>query len=78
MKQRYLVLYDYGQGGLWGYVLAETAEDITRRFPELVVVNEVPDWMGGDLEVRLRETEEDIDSPRGGLLANLLSNRSDA
>ena len=59
-------------------MLAETAEDITRRFPELVVVNEVPDWMGGDLEVRLCETEENIDNPRGGLLANVLSNRSDA
>ncbi len=29
MKQRYLVCYDYGQGGVWAYIAATSPEKIT-------------------------------------------------
>ena|SRR5579884_3569201 len=64
MKRRHLVVYDYGQGGIWGFILAELAEEIHRRYPKLIVVksarlaewgatsallsNTKPCWRAGD------------------------------
>ena len=42
MKRRFLVNYDYGMGGAWALVLAESTEDLVSRFPELTVVTEHP------------------------------------
>jgi hypothetical protein len=39
------VLYDYGQGGVWAYLLADSAEEIRREFPMLRVYEEPPVWM---------------------------------
>ena len=33
MRRSFLVLYDYGQGGVWAYLLADSAEQIQTRFP---------------------------------------------
>jgi hypothetical protein len=55
-KRPFLVAYDYGMGGLWAYMLAESSEDIARRYPSLVVVTERPDWMDDIQEDRLRRT----------------------
>ena len=45
MKSEYLVAYDYGMGGLWAYVRAESEAEILAAFPELQVVHERPHWM---------------------------------
>lgn len=45
VKSKYLVLYDYGQGGVWAYLLAESADAIRREFPALRVYEEPPGWM---------------------------------
>ena len=45
MKRKFLVLYDYGQGGAWAYLLADSVDEIRRRFPALRVFDEPPDWM---------------------------------
>jgi hypothetical protein len=74
MKQPFLVCYDYGQGGLWGYIRAGSADEITRRFPELAVVSAPPAWVTQEDEARWRLREEDLDSP-SGLLADLLEQR---
>src|SRR5262249_2283848 len=42
----FLVCYDYGTGGLWGVLVAPSASAISARFPEVVVVERRPDWMG--------------------------------
>lgn len=73
MRTRFLVVYDYGQGGLWGYVLADSPEEITQRFPELQVVAERPDWLDEEYEAKLSADEEDIDAPGPGLLGILLA-----
>jgi hypothetical protein len=73
MKQRYLVVYDYGQGGLWGYVLAESADDIERRYPDVRVIEEAPAWLDAELQAKLLAREEDIDKPGVGLLGTLLA-----
>jgi len=59
-KQRFLVLHDYGMGGLWWRISARSAREVAERFAELEVVDTpaVVEEVGGwELE------EVDIDSP---------------
>ena len=70
MKQRFLVVFDYGQGGLWAYVWADSAEAIGERFPELEGFRRAPDWMTPEVQEQLRTYDLD-DDPRG-LLAEIL------
>ena len=73
MPRRYLVVYDYGMGGLWAYVIASSATQILDAFPELKVVHEQPEWMDdaecGRLDVL------DIERP-SGLLSQILADRT--
>lgn len=41
----YLVCYDYGTGGLWGVLIAVSADAIRAKYPELGVADSVPAWM---------------------------------
>jgi hypothetical protein len=76
MKSRYLVVYDYGMGGVWGYVLATSAEEIEARFSELQVIPEVPSWMSEDDRASLERTAQDIDEPGEGPLTSILGRRT--
>lgn len=42
MKRQFLALYDYGLGGRWALVRAESVDEIRVRFPELKVTDERP------------------------------------
>lgn len=50
----FLVAYDYGMGGVWAFARATSAEEVTRTFPELAVVNVRPDWMTAEVEDEMR------------------------
>lgn len=54
-KQRFLVVYDYGQGGVWAFVWARSEDEIHRVFRDLEVVESMPSWLTGD---QLASTEE--------------------
>jgi hypothetical protein len=54
-KQRFLVVYDYGQGGVWAFVWARSEDEICRVFRDLKVVDPVPSWLTGD---QLAATEQ--------------------
>lgn len=75
VKQRFLVVYDYGMGGVWAYVEAESAEEIVEKFPELSVVSETPAWMSEKDRQSLLARTYDIDEKNFGLLADLLDQR---
>ena len=61
-KQTFLVVYDYGQGGIWAFVWAESADDIHERFRDLEVVTTRPLWLEGDSLARIeQEMTFDID-----------------
>ncbi len=45
---RFLVSYDYGTGGLWWFVRAESAEQIREASTALTVHEAVPEWMRQD------------------------------
>jgi hypothetical protein len=64
VKQRFLVCYDYGMGGRWGYVLAESPEDVAAKFPELTIVDEEPSWMTDEDRKRFDRDVEDIDDAK--------------
>ena len=68
MKE-YFVLYDYGQGGLWAVIYAESAQRIKDRYPQLQVFDHPPETLSSDLIADIRRTSVfDIhDSPAGWL-----------
>jgi hypothetical protein len=72
MKKDFLVVYDYGMGGVWAFIKARTKEEITQKYPELIVYNdqELPAWMSDEYCNRIRSiaTFEIDDPPSGWLL----------
>ncbi|MGI5146298.1 hypothetical protein ACQEVC_07880 [Plantactinospora sp. CA-294935] len=77
MKQEFLVVYDYGTGGVWAYIVAESEEQIAQHFPELRVVSIRPGWMDEREETSIRERLTiDIDDLQHQFLAALIRARS--
>lgn len=52
--REFLVVYDYGTGGIWGFARARTEAEIVQAFPELKVCNETPAWLTHDEEPKVR------------------------
>ena len=67
MKQSFLTVYDYGQGGVWRVLLADSADEVVSRYPELKVLAEPPPWMSAeelyDIEARSTLDIDDQDDP---------------
>ena len=62
-KRRFLVVYDYGQGGVWAFVWARSAEEIRRTFRDLRVVESMPPWLTGEeLAVTEQRMTFDVDN----------------
>jgi hypothetical protein len=73
VKECHLVVYDYGMGGIWLQIWAESGAEIERRWPALKVVQPGnPEWLTQErfAEDRgwAREMEFDIDCPTGFLV----------
>jgi hypothetical protein len=72
-----LVVYDYGSGGLWGVMRANSAEEILAKYPELSVTSERPTWLTDVIMEEIRGAEShDIDDEPSGLLEAVLADRS--
>ena len=74
-KSPFLVAYDYGMGGLWGVLLARSAEEITTIYPELGIAAEPPPWMSEKEYEQLAADPYDIDGVPRGLLHALVADR---
>ncbi len=46
----FLACYDYGAGGVWLYVEAESAAKLLERYPALKVIENPPTWWTPELE----------------------------
>ena len=69
MKRRFLILYDYGTGGLWDLIMARSESEIREKFPELQVIGKKPEWMTlENYKELLLGMPFDIDNPTGWLL----------
>lgn len=71
-KRPYLAIDDYGTGGIWIYLWAESADQITARYPGLTVITEWREWMTPDRLIEIIATigphmTFDIDQPDGWL-----------
>ncbi|TMD45677.1 MAG: hypothetical protein E6I86_14500 [Chloroflexi bacterium] len=73
--EEFLVVYDYGQGGVWAYVHARSAEHIEKLFPELKVVRERPGWMTVEMEESIRKNRTVDIGGQTGFLAEILKSR---
>ncbi len=68
-KKEHLVCLDYGKGGVWAFLLAESEGEIRRRLPALTIVHERPAWLDNDKEARIRERMTvDIDNASHSLI----------
>jgi hypothetical protein len=71
-KQRYLIVHDYGMGGVWGVMAARSEEEIRQKYPQLKVVEVRPSWMSkADYDVILSNSSFDIEAEPLGWLAKL-------
>jgi hypothetical protein len=72
-KQPFLVVYDYGSGGLWAYIRARSRDEIAAKYPSLKIVDQAP-WSITDADLNLIGTKNswDIDEPPTDWLLALL------
>jgi hypothetical protein len=55
----FLVCYDYGQGGVWRYLHAASADAIAKEYPVLTVFDSAPPWWTPEIENSTRKSSED-------------------
>jgi hypothetical protein len=68
-RATFLAAHDYGMGGIWVLIDAQSAEQIERLYPPLKVVHERPEWLDDkQMESIRRLLHFDIDAPTGWLL----------
>lgn len=69
-KNDFLVVYDYGQGGVWALISARSGDEIEAAFPELRVVENIPAWMSEtEFKGIKKRMSFDLDRPSGWLKA---------
>jgi hypothetical protein len=78
MRKPYLVVYDYGQGGLWGYVVANSKAEIEASFHEVTVLDQKPDWMSEEERTSIEaDSFEELEHPGSGVLGAVLTFRAE-
>jgi hypothetical protein len=76
-KKEFMVVYDYGAGGLWGVMRARSVEEILAKYPELRIQSEPPAWMTDAVLADISRAENhDIDGEPQGLLKVVMADRS--
>ena len=71
-RREFLVLYDYGQGGLWALVRAGSPEQVRRRYPQLQVFDERPPMVSDAMFAAIESGGVvDVEDPPTGWLAEL-------
>jgi len=49
IMDKFLTCYDYGTGGIWRYIIANSKQQILTKYPELEIADSIPKWMNQDL-----------------------------
>lgn len=76
-KQRFLICYDYGMGGLWAFIYARSSEEILEKYPELFIAKERSQWMDEKQAANIESLEShDIDGKPFGVLRVVIEERS--
>lgn len=75
-KRPYLVVHDYGMGGIWMYIDAASGEEIKRVYPELTVFERPPDFLTEQQLASIdQELHFDLEAAPTGYLADLVTGR---
>jgi hypothetical protein len=79
-RRRFLTAFDYGMGAVYEYVLADSAEDIVKRFaPDATVLTTPPPWLAvSDLVTLPVEDIDDETGFLGSLFEELEKSREDS
>lgn len=75
MKKIFLVGYDYGAGGVWSGMFANSKSQILERYPELIVAVEKPDWMSQEMYKDFMDKPIDVSDSNSAFLRAVLSQR---
>jgi hypothetical protein len=67
----FLACYDYGTGGLWWFLKAQSAEDIRCAAPKLTVFDAVPEWMSAQHWGKIES--DDLEQPQSEALRMILA-----
>ena len=69
-KNEYFALYDYGQGGLWVILAADSPEQIRAKYPMLQVYEGEPPTLDSAAIAAIRQagTQDIDDAPHGWLM----------
>ena len=71
-KREFFVLHDYGQGGLWAILRAESAEQVRCKYPGVEVFEGRPPMLDDATVAAIRSAgEHDIDDSPAGWLAEV-------
>lgn len=74
--QSFLVAYDYGMGGLWAIVDANSEDEITSKYPEFGIARERQKWMSpAHYKDILAKRHYDIKDEPAGVLAVVVSDQ---
>ena len=77
VTREFLVCFDYGTGGLWAVVIADSADQIKGRYPEVSIAPERPPWMDDATYVKLRRDLLVVDRPEDqGIFKAVVEGRS--
>lgn len=77
MKHRLIVYYDYGMRGVMMFIYARSADEITRAYPELSILDALPTSATPQYVTSVeRNLTYDIDAPPTGVLASLIQTRT--
>jgi hypothetical protein len=69
-KNTYLAAHDYGMGGIWMLIDAESAQQIERTYPDVKVIDNRPPWLNDEVFAKIKAHNHfDIDAPTGYLLS---------
>jgi len=50
----FLVCHNYGQGGLWWWISASSASEITQAYKDIIVFEQPPTWWNDDADRNAR------------------------
>ena len=71
-KREFFVLHDYGQGGLWAILRAESEEQVRRKYQGVEVFEGRPPMLDDATVSSIRRAGvRDIDDPPNGWLAEV-------
>lgn len=78
VHRKFAALHDYGQGGLWVIIRAESAAHIREKYPQLQVFEDRPPMLDDSTLAAIRGGGvQDIDEPPSGWLAELAPQSGD-